>query len=303
MQFEYLDPDKIIGTQEFIEVEKFLKRTGRTQIGWHYIVDLTWIYSQAKKWPVGSLVLDAGGGLGPTQFLLAEMGMNVVNIDLLHQGNFYYAQRYKLESKQLSSYVKSEYVAHLHSTVTHKADLASLREPIINNMVTNKLRLKYYEHMHESWKRMVGYSDRCVGKITRLSGNLCGLPEIHDSKYDAVVSLSALEHIPIAMLPDALAEINRVVKPDGSYAVTTSATDKATWFHEPSKGLCFSKDDLEKLFGAELQGTTDAASTLDKYRQNSYLSNNLADFYKKLGNNGMPWGKWDPQYVPVGISV
>ena len=27
----------------------------------------------------------------------------------------------------------------------------------------------------------------------------------------------------------------------------------------------------------------------------------LADFYFRSGDNGMPWGNWDPQYMPVGV--
>ena len=27
----------------------------------------------------------------------------------------------------------------------------------------------------------------------------------------------------------------------------------------------------------------------------------LAAFYARSGDNGMPWGKWDPQYQPVGV--
>ena len=31
------------------------------------------------------------------------------------------------------------------------------------------------------------------------------------------------------------------------------------------------------------------------------LRDNLASFYFRSGDNGMPWGKWDPQYQPVGV--
>ena len=31
------------------------------------------------------------------------------------------------------------------------------------------------------------------------------------------------------------------------------------------------------------------------------LRGKLADFYYQSGKNGMPWGKWDPQYQPVGV--
>lgn len=35
--------------------------------------------------------------------------------------------------------------------------------------------------------------------------------------------------------------------------------------------------------------------------QNNELHKKLAPFYFKSGDNGMPWGKWDPQYQPVGV--
>jgi hypothetical protein len=34
---------------------------------------------------------------------------------------------------------------------------------------------------------------------------------------------------------------------------------------------------------------------------NAELKNNLASFYFKSGENGMPWGEWNPEYQPVGV--
>jgi hypothetical protein len=31
------------------------------------------------------------------------------------------------------------------------------------------------------------------------------------------------------------------------------------------------------------------------------LRDNLASFYGRSGENGMPWGVWDPRYQPVGV--
>lgn len=303
MQFEYLDPEKLIGSKDFLEVESFLKLTGRTQIGWHYIVDLTWIYAQAKHWPVGLRVLDAGGGSGPTQFLLAEMGMDVVNIDLVHQAPpIYYAKRYGLEVNRLDSYVETDYVAHLHGIAKKRLGLDWLRQFIAKNTFVHQLRYYRYKSRHDHWRRITGFSGHAVGQLTWLSGNLCHMPEMPTKSFDAVVSLSALEHIPMAVLPDALKEIDRLLKPGAYRAITTSATEKSTWFHEPSKGLCFAQDDLEKLFDVELVGASEPAVILEKYRNASYLRDHLADFYKKSGDNGMPWGVWNPSYVPIGIK-
>jgi hypothetical protein len=73
LTYYLIDPDEQINSDDFKFIESFLKATGRTQLGWHYITDITWIYSQVKNLPRNFTILDAGGGAGPVQFLLAEM--------------------------------------------------------------------------------------------------------------------------------------------------------------------------------------------------------------------------------------
>src|SRR5688572_13843475 len=84
LSYRFLDPDDVLAGASFAFVRDFLARTGRTQIGWHYIVDLAWIHTVVSRWPRPARILDAGGGRGPAQFLLAELGFDVVNIDLVH---------------------------------------------------------------------------------------------------------------------------------------------------------------------------------------------------------------------------
>lgn len=57
-----------------------------------------------------------------------------------------------------------------------------------------------------------------------------------------------------------------------------------------------------------MTGTADCRSNYDRYdelfealRGCSELRDNLPDFYFKSGNNGIPWGVWDPRYQPVGV--
>ncbi len=106
----------------------------------------------------------------------------------------------------------------------------------------------------------------------------------------------------IENLKAAFKEIKRVVKPNARWAVTTSGTEKSeTWFHEPSQGNCFSSTDIGDIFEAISKGEQNPIEILQKYQNNSYLKENLAKFYFKSGKYGMPWGKWDPKYIPVGI--
>lgn len=299
LEFAYIDPDVTLSSEDFRFVEYFLRSTERTQIGWHYWTDLAWIYTQAKSWPSGIKVLDVGGGHGPAQFLLAEIGFNVTNVDLcLSTPSYKYLYRYGATMEVLPSYTKTDYVDHL----TGLYGLGSLRSRLRNSSLrklVNYLDAYRYSCRHTRWRSSTHLLGP-VGTIRWLQGNLCAIPEIQAGSFDAVVSLSALEHIPLDLLPAALSEVRRVLCSDAKWAVTTSASaTPLTWYHEPSRGQCFGKSDLEHYFGAA--GLGDPAVYLSKYRNNQFLASNLAGFYKKSGENGMPWGKWDPAYVPVGI--
>ena len=137
--------------------------------------------------------------------------------------------------------------------------------------------------------------DPSLGTIEWIVGNLCDLREIPAGTFDAVVSLSALEHIPIEQLGTALSELARVSKPDAGWAVTTSGTEQAaTWLHEPSQGWCYSVADLKDRFGAIGACEQDPAEMLERYRGSAYLREHLAAFYRHTERCGMPWGIWDP---------
>ena len=299
LRFEYIDPDQVIATDDFAFVKDFLRRTRRTQIGWHYATDLAWIHSRAKLCPRNIRVLDAGGGNGPTQYLLAEMGFDVTNVDLvLTTPPLQCRRRYRMHFETLPSYTATDYVGHLASLGTPPSLGMLLRDSMPGRFVERILAIPY-DFRHTRW-RAVARLSAPIGRIRWLRGNLCSMPEVETGSFDLVVSLSALEHIPSDLLPFALSEINRVLAPGAAWAVTTSASAMSeTWFHEPSRGHCFGKDDLCKYFHSTGEG--DPADCLEKYRTNEYLRAHLAAFYRKSGNNGMPWGDWNPAYVPVGI--
>jgi 2-polyprenyl-3-methyl-5-hydroxy-6-metoxy-1,4-benzoquinol methylase len=302
LTYEFIDPDKQIGSAHFIFVKSFLEHTKRTNIGWHYITDIAWIYSQVKDWPRDFKILDAGGGGGPVQFLLAEMGFHVTNIDMVLEPSPAYVSRYQTKLETLPSFVPTSYqdllVEQRSSTFTRK----------IKDIFKHSAPYKFYKRnnyaiMHKRWRSSVNLDSTPLGSVQWRIGNLCDMPEIPSDHFDAVVSLSAWEHIPYDSLNLALTEISRVLKPDARWAVTTSGTEQpTTWWHEPSQSNCFAVVDLEKHFGATSNGTQNPAEILEKYRQCNYLKDNLAEFYKKSGKYGMPWGIWEPKYIPLGLS-
>ncbi|MEP3855633.1 MAG: methyltransferase domain-containing protein [Porticoccus sp.] len=304
LTYRYLDPKEIIETDDFKVVESFLRDTGRRQIGWHYIVDLTWIYSRARQWPKGLRVLDAGGGRGPAQFLLAEMGFDITNIDLVHTPPDYaYLRRYGTVKQPLASHAETRYVEHIKGFGRYRRFPKRALKVIMESLALRQLTASSYASRHEKWRLFNGYNEQKVGRIDWLTGNLCDVPEMEDGFFDAVVSMSALEHIPLDILPNALAEIRRLVKPDGHWAVTTSGAEQNdTWYHAPSLGYCFSEKDLNLLFGADAVNTVNPHNVLRNYHNCSYLKDNLAFHYRLSGNNGMPWGRWSPSYIPVGLA-
>jgi hypothetical protein len=87
---------------------------------------------------------------------------------------------------------------------------------------------------------------------------------------------------------------------------TLGASRDKDWFHEPSQGWCYTEETIRQVFGIG----PSVASNYDRYdlllselKECGELRDNLADFYFKGGDNGMPWGKWDPQYQSVGVMV
>lgn len=290
---ELIDPREELAGPARKLIEEFLLSLRKTGIGWHYATDLMWLCRRVSEWPAAPLrVLDAGGGGGPLQFLLAEMGFDVVNIDLsLPAPSPFVTRRYGTTRRALPSLVQTGYDrAASFSSGGWRAWLA--RSPLVVRLLDRRMR---------RWRRR-WIADRPMGRIEWIEGNVARMPEIASASFDAVVSLSSLEHVPRTDLPSVVAELRRVVKPDGFCAITTSATDAAeTWFHAPSRGLCFTMNDLGALFGADDVSRIDPGEALRAYRESTYLQSRLASFYRRSGNNGMPWGKWDPQYIPAGI--
>jgi len=130
------------------------------------------------------------------------------------------------------------------------------------------------------------------------------LTHIEDSSIDAVVAVSALEHNTPDGLREVVKELIRVLKPGGKLLATLGAAKDEDWFHEPSKGWNYTEATMRDIFELDKTISTNYAQhdqLLAVLRDCAELRDNLAGFYKRSGDNGMPWGKWDPQYVPVGV--
>jgi SAM-dependent methyltransferase len=253
------------------------------EFGWHYLLDLTWIVSQLDS-PAGQAILDAGAGVGVLQWYLAEQGVQVTSVDR--------GSRADLPMRFRTRFA----VRGLRPQDLHPAGRL-LQEQVLQGQfrsLVSSLGNWLANPLHR----------RAPGEVLVYNQDLSRLVDLQSDSYAAVVAVSALEHNPPEDLGAVVQELMRVLKPGGLLLATLGAARERDWYHEPSQGWCYTADTLRRLFDLPAD-TPDNYDRYDAYfsalRNSAELRDNLAGFYQRSGKNGMPWGKWDPQYQPVGV--
>jgi ubiquinone/menaquinone biosynthesis C-methylase UbiE len=262
----------------------------KLEFGWHYLLDLSWIIRQLDN-VNGQKMIDAGAGTGVMQWYLANKGANVISIDRESRANLApkFRRRFQvagLRENDLRDGSGSSGGINQSSLKTRMADLVDAVK------YETKTRARSADHGN-------------TGKVIIYNQDLTELNDIPDDSIDTVVAVSSLEHNSPDGLEKVVVELLRVLKPGGAILATLGAAKGEDWYHEPSQGWCYSEATLRRIFDI----SSDAPSNYEQYDQlfkslmdNEELKDNLASFYFNSGNNGMPWGKWDPQYQPVGMA-
>jgi ubiquinone/menaquinone biosynthesis C-methylase UbiE len=264
---------------------KHLARQLGLEFGWHYLLDLTWIIQQLG--PVsGKRIMDAGAGTGIMQWYLADEGAQVLSVDRASRADLPLRFRRRFRVRGLR---KQDLLP------TGQLIKAGLQRP-------GKLRARL------SWQARqvssLGFRRRAPGEVIIYNQDLKYLADIPDASLDAVVAVSALEHNSPHDLQLVVNELLRVLKPGCPLLATLGAAPGEDWFHTPSQGWCYSDASLRRCFqlAPEIPSNYAAYDELfTSLRDCTELRDSLARFYFSSGNNGMPWGKWDPQYQPVGV--
>jgi len=258
-------------------------------LGWHYLLDLCWAAQQLVQVPK-MRVIDAGAATGIMQWWLAEQGVDVISVDRLSRRNLpvcfrrrYRVQGWRDEDLRLKPSLR---------------DFLPPRSPRQWHRYPGKLVASLG---HWTGRPEIGAG---AGTVTIYNQDLASMPDIRDNSIDAVVSISALEHNPPDKMRACVVELMRVLKPGGKLIATLGAAKEEDWFHELSKGWCYTQATIHCIFDLP----ADCPSNYERYdelfealRDCIELRDNLASFYFKSGNNGMPWGIWDPKYQPVGV--
>lgn len=283
-KIEILSVDLLDQHRPLVIALKRLARSLDLELGWHYLLDLTWIISQLG--PVkGKRIMDAGAGTGLMQWYLAQQGAEVISVDR--------SSRAALPLRFRASFR----VSGLRSGA--QADLTPWRQVLKSVKIARQAR-----DMLGAVPYNATHLRRGPGRVVLYNQDLKTLADIRDNSLDAVVAVSALEHNSPEGLEQVVAELMRVLKPGGRLVASLCAAREQDTWHVPSSGWCYTDASLRRLFCLP----ADLPSNYNRYdelfqalRSNAELRQGLAGFYFRSDKNGMPWGKWDPQYQPVGV--
>lgn len=316
-EIKLLGVEYLTDKKKLKEIDYWLKVMGRTQ-GWHYDMDIVWILSELENAGIkkGATILDAGGGLGITQFILAARGYNVISLDfskrkipILAKGIFDikiedqedldYDHDYmgSVDYKESNKNLINKSNSHLKSLINFLFNKTFIQKTsIINNFFDSRETLKL--NKIEKEKNNSNY-----GSITFLRASFHNMP-ISNESVDALVSVSAIEHADKKLMLKNHNEMVRVVKKGGPLLISTSANDsEEDSFDEKTLGWCFSLTSLKKLENDfdidyeykvvenEILSSKKWLKRLDRY----YYSDPESIFYNKKMQS-LP-------YAPVGIKI
>jgi len=286
---EILSVDLLHDEQELVKTFRDRAHRLGIEMGWHYLLDMAWIGRNLGN-PDGKRILDAGAGTGLMQWWLAERGAEVVSVD-------------RSSRAELSGRFRMAYRVR----GLRMGDLYNQRQLIWHRLQDASMSLA---------RRIIGVARAAIstilasllpkakGEVVIYNHDLDSMPDLADNSFDYVVALSSLEHNSPEALSVIVHELIRILKPGGCLLATLAAARDVDWFHEPSRGWCYTEDSLREVFNL----TISTPSNYDKYDLLfeqiclcEELKQDLSPFYFRSGDNGMPWGVWDPKYQPVGI--
>lgn len=289
-RLELLSVDLLEQHSELVESIRGRAEQFGIQLGWHYDLDLAWIASQLGD-PAGRRILDAGGGTGVLQWWLADQGAEIVSVDRLDRSDLSgrFRLRYRVDGLR-------------------PGDLDSAWRAVWRRLRQGEKSIGYRLRgaLRAGLTGIFGpFVPKAAGQVTLHRHDLGNMPELEQESFDAVVSVSSLEHNDqSSVLPQVVQELMRVLRPGGVLLATLAATRDQDWYHEPSQGWCLTEATLRSAFGMPPDSVTNFSeydSLFAELRNSEALRERLAPMLFESGESGMPWGVWDPKYHPIGI--
>ena len=293
LSVEYLNSHRAL-VDEF----KTLAKSMKMMYGWHYLMDFAWAGSHLPAKP-GAVILDAGAGYGVMQWWTLEQGADVISVDRGDRRN----TPVKFRKAYSISGVRPEDFNEDYWKPEHEA-----KKVEVAPQTRKSLFRQFTELFSGSSQAAVSTPVPTVastkGNLFQYNHDVQDLAAVPSESVDAIVSISALEHNTPENLKGCVDELLRVLKPGGSIVATLGAAQEKDWFHEPSKGWNYTEETLRQSFqlGADYQSNfTRFDELFEMLKNNDEMREDLHEAYFKSGDNGMPWGVWDPQYQIVGV--
>ncbi len=270
--------------RQVVDLRKLARSLG-LEFGWHYLLDITWILGELGPLQ-GKRILDAGAGTGLLQWYLAQHGAEVISVDRLSRAA-----------------LPLRFRARFHVAGLRGQDLLP---PSLALRAQWDKNLRWQSKLSAQARELLGMAHlrRGSGRVIIYNQDLSNLNDLADNSLDAIVAVSALEHNQPEALEQVVEELMRVLKPGGKLIASLTAARDQDWWHAPSSGWCYTDASLRRLFHLPQPTRSNYAQfdrLLAELRDCAELRDNLARFYFNSSNNGMPQGKWDPQYIPVGV--
>lgn len=288
---EILSVELLDQHRPLVENLKTFSRSVGLELGWHYLLDLVWIITRFDLLPNKNL-LDAGAGTGVLQWYLAQQGANVTSVDRMSRAALplRFRRRFRVEGLRKEDLLPA-----------HQVFWAGFRRGSDGTAQKGGLR-----RFPVQFRELAGYyfSKPVHGCVKIYNQDLSKLEDIRTDSIDAVVAVSALEHNSQAGLRKVVKELMRVLKPGGKLIATLVAGKNEDIWHEPSQAWCYTDESMKQMFDLSEETPSNYSqydSLFESLRDCAELRDGLARFYSKSGTSGMPWGKWDPQYQPVGV--
>ncbi len=274
-------------------------------LGWHYLLDLIWILRELGE-QKNLRILDVGAGLGLLQFILAERGHRVISADMrVRQPSLAMVTMYQFDYMGTEQAIEHSYLAHhgLKRRKTAGDRYRGLLDTKLGSLPGKFLRTVGLARTPAAQLPPSEVVSRPKPTITLYRCDASDMRELKDRSIDAVVSVSALEHNPPELAARIAREAKRTVREGGLILHTVSASFGEAREHPESHSHLLDEEGLARVY--ELHNHVSNFQDIDKIKASicdpCYLRRWLSHNYFRDGRNGMPWGVWKPEYLPVGL--
>lgn len=279
-------------------------------LGWHYILDIPWVLKEIQGLQKPSIVVDAGGGVGAIGWTLALLGHKIINVDFRRvEPPKSFTDLFPVDYLDQEKEFEDVYIDHLKNQKVEdpeiEKELEKIEKPNEEERSKEIERRTIKPELHQEKRTLL---EKKIKKnpphtITFYKSDFRDMANIPSESIDAIVSISAIEHTEDKNIKAIAEEFNRILKPGGKMVITTSAA-KVDWYHKLSRGWCFSEKTLRDAFDLDSEAYSNYNrhdSIFEKIKSSKELQERLAPIYFNSGKSGMPWGVWNPQYIPVGL--